>query len=170
MCIYPPPIRGSARSYVGGGGLFRRGPGCRTSRATRTRQGDGVTPPWSPKEEELPSDGTVQVKGLYRRPGTVWTIKRFLWERLEKHESATEIELAVAALRSDAGDDLHPEQTQCRRRGISWPTRRMHIVRYTRAVDRSVIWRPWILPRPAPFRLGWCGGRQVDQVHIFSIL
>jgi hypothetical protein len=33
-------------------------------------------------------------------------IKRFLWERLEKHDSVTEIELAVAALRSDAGDDL----------------------------------------------------------------
>jgi hypothetical protein len=37
----------------------------------------------------------------YRRDG-LGTIKRFLWE-LEKHDSATEIELAVAALHS--GDD-----------------------------------------------------------------
>ena len=46
----------------------------------------------------------VQVKLLYHRGG-LGTIKRLLWERLEKQGSVTEIELAIAALCSDAGDD-----------------------------------------------------------------
>ena len=38
--------------------------------------------------------------------GTVWGQDQTIpVERLEKHEFITEIELAVAALRSDAGDD-----------------------------------------------------------------
>ena len=57
------------------------------------RQGDGVTPPWSPKGEEWPSDGTeVQVKGLSRR----------VWGQSNDSRGSgwRSTELAVAALRS----------------------------------------------------------------------
>jgi hypothetical protein len=38
-------------------------------------------------------------------PDGLGTSKRFPWELLDKHDSVTETELAVAALRRDAGDD-----------------------------------------------------------------